>query len=85
MSSTLSIKQFAMLSGRGRGRDSGGGRGSYDGRQSGQSGSGKGSRQGKHCGRNNHISKKYCEKFDRPAWVQLVDIDYTTDDTAPIF
>jgi len=31
--------------------------------------------QHKHCGRNNHISEKCWEKFDRPEWAQLVDTD----------
>ena len=74
-------------SGRGRGRDFvggrgsfGGGRGSYSGRQTVGD---KGFRKCKHCGRNN-ISEKYWEKFDRPEWAQLVDTDTPPCDIAYI-
>jgi len=31
--------------------------------------------QCKYCGRNNHNSKKFWEKFGRPEWAQLTDAD----------
>ena len=66
-----------VLRGRGRGRCSGGRRGSFGagrnfpgGRQSAPD---KGPRHCKHCGWSNHISEKCWVKFGQPKWAQLAD------------
>ena len=85
VSTAPSIEQSIMASGRGKSRDFiggratfGGSRGSYGSRQTVGD---KKPRQCKYCERNNHISEKCCEKFDRPEWA-LVDIDTTPSDIA---
>jgi len=90
VSSTPSIEQSAMVSGRGRGRgcDFGGqgrgfigdGRGSYGGRQSASE---KDLRQCKHCGRSNHIFEKCWEKFCRLKWAQLSESDSSAMHSTP--
>jgi len=82
--SAPSIEQSVMVSGRdrghghhcdfgGQGRGSiGGGRGSYEGRQSTSE---KGPRHCRHYGYSNHIFEKCWEKFGQPEWAQLSDSD----------